>query len=181
MRWMLGIAGSFVLACGAAPAASIEEPPPEGELACVHGAPEGSPAATLDWMIGTWVSEDEGRVTAERWCVGEGGALLGDSRTVADGRVVHTETLRIEGRGESLVYVASPSGQATTEFVGAARCGSDVLTGNCARSCEATFENPAHDFPTSITYARCVQNEHLVATIRGGDRRASWTFTRLAP
>ncbi len=154
---------------------------PAAELACVEGdPPAGSPAERLAWMIGTWVSEEDGAITTERWCAGEGGVLVGGNATRAGGEVVHSEELRVEAQGDRLVYVASPSGQATTEFTGDARCGSDVPEGNCARSCEAVFANPEHDFPNEITYGRCLQNELLVATIRGGERRASWTF-RAAP
>lgn len=177
-------------ACGGTPAtepttpeeesASAEETAsPAATLPCVEGEPPpDSPAARLDWMIGTWVSGEEGAVTTERWCRGERGALVGDNVTRANGEVVHSEVLRIEVRGDRLVYVASPSGQTTTEFSGDARCGSDVIEGNCSRSCEAVFENPEHDFPNTITYGRCVQNDLLVATIAGGERRASWTFRR---
>lgn len=147
-------------------------------LPCIAGpAPQGSPAARLDWMIGTWVSRDEdGTETTERWCMGEGGVLLGESHTRAGDRVVESEQLRVEARGDALVYVASPSTQSTTEFTGDAECGSDVVMGNCDRSCEATFANPQHDFPTEIVYASCAESGAMVATIRGGDRRASWTF-----
>lgn len=168
---------ALTLGCGgaqpAAPEASSSEP-----LACVDVAPPArSAAAQLAWMIGAWSSTDEdGAETVERWCAGGDGSLLGESRTIAGGRVVHTETLRVEARGDALVYVASPSGQATTEFIGSARCGSEL--GNCAETCEAVFSNPEHDFPNEITYGRCLQNELLVATIRGGERRASWTFER---
>lgn len=168
---------ALTLGCGSAePAAS--EPTSSAPAACVEGAPPaGSAAARLEWMIGSWSSTDEdGAQTVERWCAGEGGALIGENRTVAGGRVVHSEALRVEARGDALVYVASPSGQATTEFTGSARCGSD--RGNCAETCEAVFANPEHDFPNEITYGRCRQNELLVATIRGGERRASWTFER---
>ena len=133
-------------------------------------------------MIGTWQADDDGSTTTERWCAGPDGSLAGDNRTLdASGTEVHSEELRIGARGDDLVYTASPSGQATTEFVGRARCGSDRM-GNCETTCEVVFENRAHDFPKTITYARCLQNEFLVATIAGddGQRRASWTFHRRA-
>jgi hypothetical protein len=162
------------IGCGAAEPAAV----PERSLACAGGEPpQGSAAARLGWMIGEWVSEEDETQTIERWCAAADGALVGDSRTSEAGREVHTEVLRIEARGDSLVYIASPVRQAITEFAGAASCGSDTL-GNCSESCEAAFSNPAHDFPTDITYGRCMQTELLVATIRGGERRASWTFRR---
>lgn len=163
-------------------ACQADAPPPVNagdSLDCAAGpAPEGSPADALQWMIGTWESAEDR--TTERWCEAADGSLVGDNRTVDPaGREVHSERLRIVQRGDALVYIASPSTQATTEFTGRARCGPDTL-GNCATTCEAVFENPAHDFPKTVTYGRCLQNEFLVATISGDDtqRRASWTFRR---
>jgi hypothetical protein len=169
---------TLTLGCGGAQPATEPERETSSELRCADGAPQaGSAAAELEWRRGTWSSTGEdGAETVERWCAGEDGALVGESRTTAGGQVVHSETLRVESRGEALVYVASPSGQATTEFTGSARCGGEL--GNCAETCEAVFANPEHDFPNEITYGRCLQNELLVATIRGGERRASWTFER---
>lgn len=181
MKRLLVVVSAVLGACGGAQSEAHREAPPVAEpaaLPCVDRAPAGSPAEQLDWMIGEWVSEEDGAVTTERWCAGEGGALVGDNHTRAGDRVVHSETLRVEARGDALVYVASPVHQATTEFIGHARCGSDELEGNCARSCEATFRNPEHDFPTEIVYGSCVGSGTLVATIRGGERRASWTFHR---
>jgi len=163
--------------------AAAPERTPSALPACVEGAPpEGSAAARLSWMSGTWASEEGGARTVERWCAGEGGALVGDNHTSVNGRVVHTERLRIEARGNALVYIASPSGQATTEFTGDVTCGTEAGR-NCSRTCEAVFRNAAHDFPNEITYGRCLQNEFLVATIHGksGERRASWEFRRSGP
>ena len=175
---------ALTLGCGGAQPASEPAPTSSEQARCIEGAPPaGSAALHLEWMIGTWSSTGEdGAETVERWCAGEDGSLIGESRTIAGGQVVHSETLRIEARGEELVYVASPSGQATTEFTGSARCGGELhssdTSANCAETCEAVFSNPEHDFPNEITYGRCTQNELLVATIRGGERRASWTFER---
>jgi hypothetical protein len=165
------------LACG-----DTRVPDPPAQEACTgdEAPPPGSPAEQLHWLVGTWVATDDGTTTTERWCATEDGSLAGDNRTVdASGREVHSERIRISARGDDLVYTASPSGQATTEFTGRTRCGSDTM-GNCETTCEAVFENPAHDFPKTITYGRCLQNEFLVATIAGTDeqRRASWTFRR---
>lgn len=84
-----------------------------------------------------------------------GGTMLGMSRTVRDGRTVEYESLRIEERSGRLVYVASPSRQATTNFTVTAA--SDTL---------AAFENPAHDFPRRILY-RPGRADSLWARIEG--------------
>lgn len=174
---------ALTLGCGGAQPASEAAPTSSEQAGCTEGAPRaGSAASQLEWMIGTWSSTGEdGAETVERWCAGEDGSLIGENRTIAGAQVVHSETLRVEARGDVLVYVASPSGQATTEFTGGARCGGELDSSgasNCAETCEALFTNPEHDFPNEITYGRCTQNELLVATIRGGERRASWTFER---
>jgi hypothetical protein len=156
-------------------------------LPCVEAAPpDRSPAERLDWMSGLWVTwaigEKEDTLTTEQWCPGDGGALIGYSETRRGFRVVQSERMRIEADGDALVYIASPSGQATTAFRGTTRCGrpGEMDAGNCSRSCEAVFSNPTHDFPKQITYSRCTQNDLLVATISGDDdqRRASWSFRR---
>jgi hypothetical protein len=77
----------------------------------------------------------------EQWMRPRGGTMVGMSRTVRGGRTVAWESLRISERDGALVYVASPSNQATTEF--ASTVVSDTLV---------VFENAAHDFPQRILY-----------------------------
>lgn len=172
--WLL----SLSLGCAAAPVASA---PPR--LACVdEAAPDGSAASALHWIIGDWASRGDGAETVERWCVGEGGVLMGDHRTTEDGREVHSEAMRIEPRGDTLVYVVSSSHEGTIELAGTVSCANDTLD-NCTESCEAVFSNPEHD-PAWITYRQCLQADVLHKRIvgneahRNGHRHAMWTFRR---
>ena len=71
------------------------------------------------------------------------GSLAGRGRTLRDGRVVDSEVVRITLEQGSLRYTASPSGQAEAVFVA-----SDVSDSS------VTFANPAHDFPTRVSYRR---------------------------
>lgn len=141
---------------------------------CGGGGPSSLRAGTGDaleplaWMAGVWVAEDAGTRTIELWLPPDGATLIGLSRTVAEGRTVHDEALRIEAReGGAVVYVASPAGQATTEL--------RLVERGAAR---AVFENPAHDYPQRIVYER--SGDRLVARIErmDGSRPSSWTFTR---
>ena len=84
-----------------------------------------------------------------------GGAMLGASRTVVAGAMREYEHLLLSARGDTLVYTASPSGQARTEFR------STQLTPELLR-----FENPQHDFPQVIQYRRAGADS-VVARIEG--------------
>ncbi|MBW3535249.1 MAG: hypothetical protein KY453_08560 [Gemmatimonadetes bacterium] len=112
----------------------VQADPPEGRA---------DPVDALAWMAGCWAGMRPARSYEEQWMAPRGGVMLGMSRSVRDGRATGHEFLRIAGGDEGLVYHAAPSGQAPTEFVATA-IGGDT----------AVFENPAHDFPTRITYRR---------------------------
>ena len=97
--------------------------------------------------------------------------MLAVSRTIASDRLVAFEFLRIVERDGGLVYIAQPNGRPPTEF---------VLTKIDGAS--ATFENPGHDFPKSIRYARR-EDGSLEATISGanGEKAQSFLFSRRSP
>ncbi len=102
-----------------------------------------TPEATLPWLIGCWARARNDVTTEERWTVAPDGSLDGRGRTLRGGTVVGTETVRITGQGDSLRYTADPSGQSVATFAATAVTDSSV-----------TFANPAHDFPTRISYRR---------------------------
>ena len=114
------------------------------------------PLHAVGWLAGVWASES----AEEAWTAPEGNAMVGINRSGE-----HVELLRIDAVEGELVYTAAPPGQAITAF--RARPGAPLV-----------FENPAHDFPKRITYAR--DGDRFTATISGdeGDRKASWAFTR---
>ena len=125
-------------------------------------APTTGPAQTiseLGWISGDWQTASGGRAQIEEhWTKPDGGSMIGMSRTVAGGRTVEFEYLRIEQRADAIYYVAHPK----------ARCpGTDFkLTRLTAR--EAFFENPQHDFPKRIIYRKHA-DASLMASIDGGE------------
>lgn len=121
----------------------------------------------MAWLAGVWHG-DAGGSTEEQWTPPAGGAMLGTSRTIARERMVAFEFLRLVERDGGLVYIAQPGGRPATEF---------VLT--AISPTEAVFENPAHDYPKIIRYAR-EGDDTLVATISdaGGLRPQEFRFTR---
>lgn len=74
------------------------------------------------------------------------------------------EFLCISERDGTLVYTAMPNAAAPTDF---------TLTRIDAES--ATFENPAHDFPKMVRYAKRSDGS-LEATISGGANQKPTTF-----
>jgi len=121
----------------------------------------------LRWLAGCWRLVGGTTTVDEQWMSPNGGAMLGVSRTVTNGRVREFEFLRISAAGDTLVYAANPSGQSPTEF----RASNVGAT-------EVVFENRAHDFPQRIRY-RLATPTVLIATIDGDrdNRRQPVTFS----
>lgn len=131
-------------------------------------APPPATADDLGWMAGEWTAEHDGSWTEERWSSPRGGVLLGTSRTVKGGAVREFEFLRLQPQQDgTLAYVAQPGGAPPVFF---------PLVRHGAFS--ATFENPTHDYPQRISYAR--EGASLTATISSidGSKAISWTLTR---
>lgn len=109
----------------------------------------------VSWLSGCWENRSGNRVTLEHWTPPAGGLMLGASRTVAGGVARQFEHLRLHAAGDTLVYTAIPSGQRETAFR------STVVSDT-----SFVVENPAHDFPTRISYTR-VTNDSVVALVEG--------------
>lgn len=106
-------------------------------------APAHAAATDAAWLTGCWEFTRGSRHVVEHWTAPEGGALLGVSRTVADGKLADYEFLIIRERDGKLEYVAKPSRQAEAVFV------ASLVTNE-----EIVFENPEHDFPQRIRYKK---------------------------
>lgn len=112
--------------------------------------------AQLEWVTGTWTRTTGPTTVEERWTPAAGGATIGVSRTLRTGIQSAFEFLCIVERGGTLVYSAMPGGRSpATDF---------TLTSITADA--ATFENPAHDFPTLIRY-RKLPDGSLETTVSG--------------
>ena len=140
-------------------------------LALLAAAALAGPAAgvtDLAWMSGRWESVTGERWTEEQWSEPRGGAMMGFSRSGAGEALREWEFVRLApGEGGAVTYFGSPAGRPAVAFRLVRVEGS-----------EATFENPAHDFPQRIHYRR--DGESMVATISAidGGNAVSWTFRR---
>ena len=134
---------SLAVALAGAPAAAAAQAP---------APPAARPTSALAWMAGCWARRAGTRLVEEQWMAPRGGVMLGAGRTTRGDTLVEYEALRIEEAGDTLVYVASPSRQATARFRAAGVVGDSVR-----------FDDPAHDFPQRVGYAR-----------RGADSLLAW-------
>jgi hypothetical protein len=125
--------------------------------------------AQIAWISGVWIGRSGGSTLEERWTPAAGGSMMAVSRTIRDGVMAAFEFLCIVERDGGLVYQAMPNGRMpATDF---------TLTKIDADS--ALFENPAHDFPKMIRYAKRPDGS-LEATIagEGGQKPQTFLFKR---
>lgn len=106
-------------------------------------AAEPARVEDLAWMTGDWELGAGPMTTEEHWSRVAGGTLLGTGRTIAGGKTVFFEFMRIETRADGIYFVGQPKGGPGTDFKLVRVEGKSV-----------TFENLGHDFPKRILYRR---------------------------
>ena len=142
-------------------------------LAATPPAPP-SEVDKLGFIAGCWTMvRPNGTRIDEQWFAPSGGAMIGMSRSVRDGKLREFEFMRIvPGADGKPQYVAIPSGQTEATFP-MKEVGENSVV----------FENPAHDFPQRILY-RLVDQNTLVARIEGSyagqARSADFPYQRCA-
>jgi hypothetical protein len=137
------------------------EPPPP---------PPAVPAtiAQVGWISGDWNGAMGASAVEERWSPGNGGAMIGTSRTLRGDVMTQFEFLCISERNGTLVYTAMPNAGAQTDF---------TLTKVDALS--ATFENPEHNFPKLIRYTKREDGGmDAVISAGGTSKPTTFSFTR---
>lgn len=129
----------------------------------------GDPALqSVAWLAGSWACDYRGALIEEHWTAPSGGTLMGMSRTVRDGKTREWEFLRIEKQVDAIVYLASPSGRSPATPFKLTSSANDTLV----------FENPEHDFPKKISYAKDGANVRVVVAgdEAGKPRKLEWTL-----
>jgi len=143
-------------------------------MALATSPPAPSDIDKLGFIAGCWtLTRPNGTKIEEQWLAPAGGAMIGMSRSVRDGKLREYEFMRIVPATDGkLQYVAIPSGQAEAAFP------LKAIAENTA-----TFEAPEHDFPQRILY-RLVDKDTLVARIEGSvggqARSADFPYRRCA-
>lgn len=111
----------------------------------------------LAWMSGAWAGSMGRAAIEEHWLAAKGGRMLGLGQTVANGKMISFEFLRIEQRADGVYYVAQPGGNPPVDF---------KLTRSSEQ--EVVFENPKHDHPKMISYRR--DGDALLARLEGDEK-----------
>lgn len=121
--------------------------------------------AEVGWIAGHWSGGEKTTTVEERWTPPSGGSMLAVARTMRDGVMGSFEFLCIVERGGTLVYQAMPGGRSpATDF-----------TATSVTADAVTFENPAHDYPKMIRYAR-LPDGSLQTTISAGNGQRERSF-----
>ena len=111
----------------------------------------------VNWLAGCWEMSVSGFTVQEHWMSPGGGLMLGLNRTTRSERSTSYEFLILRETDSRLVLEAHPSGQTPTEFAATKVTPESV-----------TFENPEHDFPKRVRYARR-GSDSLVARVDAGE------------
>ena len=124
----------------------------------------------LAWLAGEWCGKDENQDIEETWLAPHASEMIGMSRTLAGGRMISFEYMRIMDLEGTVTLIPQPGGDAPTNFK-RTDGGADWIR----------FENKQHDYPQRIEYRRV--GEGLHAEIGGpgaGDKEAviSYDYTR---
>lgn len=141
-------------------------------LGALAAAPlSAQPVEQMAWLAGCWRGQFGESGTVEQWLPPAGGTMLGVSRTVRQGRTTEFEFMRLQQLPDgTLAFQPQPGGRPPTVF--------RLLS---LGEQEAVFENPAHDFPQRIRYAR-PEESRLLASIEGfrngTPRRVEFAFVR---
>jgi len=138
-------------------------------------SPQTTPAdvSALTWLAGCWSQSRASGVVEEHWMAPSGGSMLGMSRTVADGKTVEYEFLRVAEVNGRLSYIAKPSGQPEAVFPLKSMEPAGVV-----------FENPAHDFPQRVIYRRQSDGSitaRIEGTMNGQARGRDFPYRRCMP
>jgi hypothetical protein len=170
-------AGTAADAKPAAAAAAGKAPAEAGTAAAVGAAPT-APAglAQLGWLAGCWSGEVTDRAFREHWLPLEGGVLLGVSHTLAGGKSVGFEYLRLESRGADVFYVNSTPGQKEVAFklVEVAPVEDGAI--------EFRFTNRDVAFPDRLAYRKAAEGwlyASVAGKVDGADRHLVYPMRRV--
>lgn len=141
-------------------------------MVAAAAAASGEDLRKLEFMSGCWSVHMGAMTIEEQWNRPAGGIMQGVSRTLKDGKAVFSEFIRLEQRGEDVVY---------TPRIGD---GSKPVEFRLVRltAAEAVFENPGHDFPQRVIYRKAPDAlpARIEGTKNGKSRSEDFPYRRAA-
>ena len=122
-----------------------------------------------EWFLGNWENKTPQGDLSENWVKVNDSVFNGESYFIKKKDTLFGETVVLSEQDGALLYTVTTKGQ-NGELPVAFKMTS-------ATANQIVFENPAHDFPTKITY-KLVHKDSLVAEISGlqSGKPASETF-----
>jgi len=158
---VVAIAAAVAVGCSKAPAPEASQPLAATASVTMPAAPATEAAAStpasdeaLAWLEGRWCGSDEDQQIEETWFSPKQDETTGMSRTIAGGRVISFEYMRIASLDGVQTLIAQPDGNPPTKF--ARTDGGEGWI---------RFENKQHDYPQRIEYKR--EGDSLEAEIGG--------------
>jgi len=134
--------------------------------------PESNPIAPeelrkLAWIAGEWELKDGEKTTLEVWQPLAGSTMIGTSHTYDAKETRFFEFLRITAMNGTIAYVAQPGGGKPVPFLAAKVSDS-----------EAIFENPKHDHPQRIRYAKTEKGITATISLMDGSKATDFAYRK---
>jgi CreA protein len=155
----------------AKPAAPKPEAPKPADKPADAPAPKAAALTIKDveWLAGEWFGKQaDGSTLTEMFSRVDGTTMVGASRIIGGGKLVHSEYMEILEQDGGVIYRVTLAGDPAklrqhTFKLTAASSGD-------AKS--ATFEDPNNAFPAKIVYALGEEGLHITLTAKGADKPA---------
>lgn len=127
--------------------------------------PKGNSLKSLQWMEGKWTKDEETPTKSiEVWQTVSDSEMTGFGLTTENGDTIFYEKLSIIAKGKEIHYLADV-GNGIVSF---------KLT-NWENE-RWSFENPEHDFPQRIIYAK--EGDNMIAYAEAGDVSLAFRFRK---
>lgn len=127
----------------------------------------------LQWLLGTWINENEEEFSQETWSKETPSTFTAFSFTQVGKETVFAETMALEQKADSLLLTVVTANQNEKKPVTFKLVSSE--------NGQFTFENKKHDFPQRIVYTNPVKDS-LHAWIEGSEngepRKIDFSYSR---
>jgi hypothetical protein len=110
------------------------------------------------WIVGNWEQKTDKGILTESWQRQNDSVFVGSCYFINESDTLHSETILLEQRADSITYSANVTGQNNNKPV--------PFTLTKANTNSLVFENLSHDYPQKIVYQKSKSNGLLV-TISG--------------
>lgn len=125
------------------------------------------------WIIGNWEQKTEAGILTESWKRQNDSVFVGSTYFINESDTLHSETILLEQRADSITYSAKVKGQNNEKAI--------PFTLTTANTNSLVFENPAHDYPQKIEYQKSKSNGLQVTIsgiLRGKKSVEKYSFTK---